>query len=210
MLPWNVAKRGLSSTDPIHTLWRFLGSTWLSTTDEDDMLEMLRARIEADPNLVGSVRVESASLSDKLAGVFKERDSVDYEQSPSTRWLGKHTKQKHWVTLEFDGVSLVLRYADSLSDPIPPSLREMLQWWASKHIPDELRFDFLPTAIQTDGHSCGMFASNSAEHAVYPMQTTLMKQEDATLARLSMFNRIANRILDRVFSAFLFLTSARH
>ncbi|KAJ6597417.1 hypothetical protein B0H10DRAFT_2232040 [Mycena sp. CBHHK59/15] len=32
MLPWNVAKRGLSSTDPIHTLWRFLGSTWLSRT----------------------------------------------------------------------------------------------------------------------------------------------------------------------------------
>ncbi|KAJ7692226.1 hypothetical protein B0H17DRAFT_934211, partial [Mycena rosella] len=45
ILPWNERKRGLSDTEPIHTLWRYLGQGWLSSTDENDMLEVLRDKI---------------------------------------------------------------------------------------------------------------------------------------------------------------------
>ncbi|KAF8145582.1 hypothetical protein K438DRAFT_1428875, partial [Mycena galopus ATCC 62051] len=39
IIPWKAAKRGLSDKEPMYTLWRYLGPTWLSATDENDMLE---------------------------------------------------------------------------------------------------------------------------------------------------------------------------
>ncbi|KAJ6615686.1 hypothetical protein B0H10DRAFT_1949701 [Mycena sp. CBHHK59/15] len=124
------------------TLWRFLGANWLSTTDENDMLELLRERVAGDPELVGSVRIESAYLSDKLAHAFKKRDSVNYED-PGMRWLnslgndifchgerlitiahlGAHNTEKHWIAVDVDGPKRMLRYGDSFGEEIPPLLR---------------------------------------------------------------------------------------
>ncbi|KAJ7127798.1 hypothetical protein C8R44DRAFT_733221 [Mycena epipterygia] len=72
ILLWNEAKCGLSDTEPIHSLWWFLGPKWLSTTDENNMLEILQEKIAGNPELVGFVRVESAYLSNKLAHAFKK------------------------------------------------------------------------------------------------------------------------------------------
>ncbi|KAJ6459829.1 hypothetical protein DFH09DRAFT_1348806 [Mycena vulgaris] len=165
VLPWNAAKRGLSDSQPVHTLWRFLGPKWLSSMDEDDMLEILRDRIEA----------------------FKERHSTapgDYELSQSTRLLyslgedisrrgqhlitmahlGVHNKQKHWIAIDVDVPERLLRYGDSFREEIPPPLRDAYVWWVSKHVPEPLRFDLLPTSKQTDSHLCSPLAFNAAAH----------------------------------------------
>ncbi|KAJ7106623.1 hypothetical protein C8R44DRAFT_596258, partial [Mycena epipterygia] len=42
ILPWKGKKRGLSDSEPIHTLWRYFGVQWLSSSDIDDVLELLR------------------------------------------------------------------------------------------------------------------------------------------------------------------------
>ncbi|KAJ6542431.1 hypothetical protein B0H10DRAFT_2244616 [Mycena sp. CBHHK59/15] len=201
------------------TLWRFLGTNWLSTTDENDMLELLRERVAGDPELVGSVRIESAYLSDKLAHAFKKRDSVNYED-PGMRWLNSlgndifchgerlitiahlwaHNTEKHWIAVDVDGPKRMLRYGDSFGEEIPPLLRAAFEWWASKHGQDPLIVDTLSSSMQTDGHSCGIFAPNAAEHSVYP-ESPLIKQDDVVLVRLTMFNRLANRILDRIADA---------
>ncbi|KAJ6632260.1 hypothetical protein B0H10DRAFT_1770791, partial [Mycena sp. CBHHK59/15] len=43
MIPWGWAKpEGLSDSEPIHNLWRFLGPHWLTGSQQNDMLELLR------------------------------------------------------------------------------------------------------------------------------------------------------------------------
>ncbi|KAJ6590815.1 hypothetical protein B0H10DRAFT_2197604 [Mycena sp. CBHHK59/15] len=158
ILPWNGSKRGLSDVSPIHTFWRYLGPEWLSSTDENDMLEMLREKITSEPELVGSVRVEVVEFTAKVTAAFKDH---------------------------------------SFGEKIPPPLREAYEWWGSKHTADVIRFGTLPTSMQTDGYSCGMFAGKAAERAVYPA-TPFLEQADVVKGRLQMFNRIANGILDRI------------
>ncbi|KAM6495235.1 hypothetical protein JOM56_009858, partial [Amanita muscaria] len=44
-LPWKGRKSGPSDHEENHDLWRYLGDQWLRSTEEDDMLELLRHRI---------------------------------------------------------------------------------------------------------------------------------------------------------------------
>ncbi|KAJ6590402.1 hypothetical protein DFH09DRAFT_1074039 [Mycena vulgaris] len=214
ILPWNGSKRGLSDSSPIHSLWRFLGTEWLSSTDENDMLEFLRARIASDPDLAGCVRVEAVELTAKLTAAFEHRESDNYQDPVWLRSLGTdvfqhgerlvtiahlgiHDGNKHWVAIDVDGPRRMFRCGDSFSKALPPTLRQAYDWWASQHTLDALQFDILPTSTQTDGHSCGMLSGNAAERAVYPT-IPLMEQKNIILERLRMFSKLANRILDRI------------
>ncbi|KAJ7035875.1 hypothetical protein C8F04DRAFT_1096976 [Mycena alexandri] len=142
ILPWNTLKRGLSDASPVHSLSRFLGKRWLSSTDINDMLEMLREKIAADPELAGLVRVEMVEFTAKVTAAFRARESEDYHRSKSTKWLralgedifgngerlitvahlGDHNDEKHWITIEVNGADTLFRYGDSFKDDIPPSL----------------------------------------------------------------------------------------
>ncbi|KAF8185250.1 hypothetical protein K438DRAFT_1765899 [Mycena galopus ATCC 62051] len=215
---WELSPGKLQNEgSPMHTLWRYLGPTWLSDTDENDMLERLRAKIVDDADLVRTIRVEAVKLLNKLRTAFAKRDQEDYQQSPSTRWLrsfgedvfgrgerlitiahlGDHNKMKHWVSIELHGGKRELRYADSLGSVIPRSLRDIYEWWTNKHTKILVEFGSLPIAIQSDGHSCGMLALNAVEHAVFP-DFPLMNQADVVHERLVVFNRIVNGVLDRI------------
>ncbi|KAJ6628212.1 hypothetical protein B0H10DRAFT_1940757 [Mycena sp. CBHHK59/15] len=111
--------------------------------------------------------------------------------------LGVHNKQKHWVALKVDGPNRQFLSGDSFGKPIPPLLRQAYEWWMARHTSDPIRFGSLPTSIQTDGHSCGMLAGNTAERAVYP-DVAVMDQADVVPARLQTFSRLANWVLDRI------------
>ncbi|KAJ7913609.1 hypothetical protein B0H13DRAFT_1873734 [Mycena leptocephala] len=173
ILPWNAFKRGLSDASPIHTLYRFLGPEWLSSTDENDMLEMLRDRVASDPELAGSVRVEAVEFTAKLVGAYKTRHDIDYHGATGSRWLhslgtdvfvhgerlitiahlGEVDKNKHWAAIEVDGPQRLFRYGDSFGKEVPAILYQAYEWWKSQHIDDAIHFDTLPSSTQMDGHS---------------------------------------------------------
>jgi hypothetical protein len=52
VLPWGVAKRGVSSNEPIHSMHRFLGKEWLDNSLQDDRISILRQWIAGRPHLV--------------------------------------------------------------------------------------------------------------------------------------------------------------
>jgi hypothetical protein len=58
MLPWGVAKRGVSSKDPIHGMHRFLGKERLGDSLQDDQLSLLRQWVMGRPHFVRKVRIE--------------------------------------------------------------------------------------------------------------------------------------------------------
>ncbi|KAJ7759792.1 hypothetical protein DFH07DRAFT_772123 [Mycena maculata] len=208
---------GILPCSPLHTLWRYPGTEWLSSSDINDALELLRGRVAADAELAGSVRVEAVEFTAKITDAFKGREKFDYEESVGMRWLrslgndifghgerlvtiahlGAHNKKKHWVAIEVDGQRRVVRYGDSLGDDIPPTLRQAYEWWMSHHTVDPVQFGSLPTSMQTDGHSCGPMAINCAERCVFP-EIPSMEQGDVPLARLRMLSTLSNRVLDRI------------
>ncbi|KAJ7761686.1 hypothetical protein B0H16DRAFT_1719327 [Mycena metata] len=217
ILPWNTLKRGLSDASPIHSLSRFLGTRWLSSTDINDMVEMLSERIAADPDLAGAVRVEMVEFTARLTTAFRQRESVDYHEAQGMRWLrvlgedifgngerlitvaplSDYNNEKHWVTIEVDRAETLFHYGDSLKDDVPASLCQVYEWWMSQHTVSPIGRGTLPTSTQTDGRSCGMLAANAAVRAVYPT-TPFMQQENIAAERLKMFSSLANYILDRI------------
>jgi hypothetical protein len=205
------------------TLWRFLGTEWLSSTEKNDLLETLHEHIGSDPDLVGDVRVEAVELTAKITAAFEHQESGSYldsqwisslgadifergERVITIAHLGVHNNKDHWVTIDVDGPQRMLHYGDSLGNNIPSSLRKAYKWWASQHTPDTLKFSALPISTQTDSRSCGMFAANAADHAVDPT-IPLMEQANIAVKRLQMLTKLAKHILDRVseFTAVKFL-----
>ncbi|KAJ7772490.1 hypothetical protein B0H14DRAFT_2632318 [Mycena olivaceomarginata] len=194
ILPWNAAKRGLSDTEPLHTLWRYLGPSWMSSTDENDMLH---ARDAAGANCWRSG--PAVELCEKLSTAFKNKEITSYDESSSTRWirsLGQDIfgRGERLVTIAHLHSP---QYEKTLGGYRDGRLRSAFEWWAAKHTSDQLQFDTLPISSQTDGHSCGILAHNAAEHTVFS-SSTLIPQADVVVRRLTIFNKISNSILDRI------------
>jgi hypothetical protein len=70
MLPWGLGKRGVSDSEPFHTLWRFLGPNWLAGSQMDDMLEILGHKINTNPELVENTRVRGTALIPKILKAY--------------------------------------------------------------------------------------------------------------------------------------------
>jgi hypothetical protein len=67
MMPWGWAKpQGLSDSEPSFNLWRFLGPHWLSGSQQNDMLELLRHKVDADPVLAQKIRIQGVALVPKI------------------------------------------------------------------------------------------------------------------------------------------------
>ncbi|KAJ7739404.1 hypothetical protein B0H16DRAFT_1529681 [Mycena metata] len=138
MLPWGVPKPlGLSDTEAVHTFWRFLGPHWLSGSQMNDMLELLRRKINSDASLINNFRVAGTAFIPKVLEAYRAAEAGEYWTSPDLRWvrdlgddivqssaalittghLGEVTDEPHWVGVVFDcRGSTLLRYGDSQGD----------------------------------------------------------------------------------------------
>ncbi|KAJ6449834.1 hypothetical protein C8R47DRAFT_336958 [Mycena vitilis] len=76
MLPWGTCKpNGLSDAEPLHSLWRLLGPNWLSDSQMDDMLELLRLKINASPHLIKNTRAWGTVLVPKILEAYRAADT---------------------------------------------------------------------------------------------------------------------------------------
>ncbi|KAJ6464631.1 hypothetical protein C8R47DRAFT_1155993 [Mycena vitilis] len=77
MLPWGCAKPpGLSDSEPLHTLSRFAGPNWLTGSNMNDMLELLRYKINSDPELAKNTRVSGTALIPKILEAYRAAAAV--------------------------------------------------------------------------------------------------------------------------------------
>jgi hypothetical protein len=122
MLPWGLAKRGVSDSEPFHTLSRLLGPTWLAGSQMNDMLDLLGNKINMDPDLVKKTRVWGTALVPKILEAFRATNDETYWTARDLRWLrdvgddlvqkkaalitsahlGPVTNEPHWVAVVFD------------------------------------------------------------------------------------------------------------
>jgi hypothetical protein len=127
-------------------------------------------------------------------------------------YLGNITKSKHWVPVVFDHGSAVVRYTDSMGDPITPKLCAAFIWWLHQHraaTSSPPIIEELPITQQQDNHSCGILTLNSLCHFFDPCKYQLVGGLRASVASecLKLFNEVASHIITRVHT-FLFLTSS--
>ncbi|CAK5278831.1 unnamed protein product [Mycena citricolor] len=90
----------------------------------------------------------------------------------------------------------VLQYGNSLGGKIPETTKKMFFWWADKH-GAHLALEDLPIGKQSDGTACGILALDAVTRAVYPNDPSY-SQSNVLLLRINLFNRISNRVVNRV------------
>ncbi|KAJ7789162.1 hypothetical protein B0H14DRAFT_3574828 [Mycena olivaceomarginata] len=200
MLPWGWAKPpGLSDSEPAHNLWRFLGPHWLAGSQQNNMLELLRHKVDSDPELAKKFRIQGIALSAKILEAHKAGCET-YKSSQSTAHLGQINNKPHWIGFVFDfsHPTAVIHYGDSFGEPMPASLLAACRWWIAQHSEAQLVLKDLPISTQSDGFSCGMLVDNSLQHFVDSQILLSMPSASFVDARLEAFNKIGRWTLDRL------------
>ncbi|KAJ7820138.1 hypothetical protein B0H13DRAFT_2452226 [Mycena leptocephala] len=221
MVPWGRCKpAGLSDSEPFHTLWRFVGANWLSGSQMNDMLELLRYKVNAAPDsMQNRARIWGTALIGKILDAYRAANAGTYWMAPNLRWirdlakdviesraalitsghLGPITDEPHWVSIVFDMTQPdgVLRYGDSFGGEIPEELAAASRWWLNQHTTAKLELAKLPIAPQEDGFSCGILVDNVQQHFVDP-SVPLLETAKFMDARLEVFNKICTRALEQL------------
>jgi hypothetical protein len=215
-LPWGINKCDVLDTEPIHTMWRYLGPHFTTGSQQNDLLEILHNHIITNPGLVQCLCVKGVALTAALKGAVATRGMDAYHTGQQFAWIRAigddlmkqeqalltmahlDDDNKHWVGIVINAQDKVIYYGDSLESPIPPDLLETYRWWISQHLTSSFDLQDLPITRQEDGSSCGILADNSLSHFAFPELFLLFKSFEVRAARMSTFARIANHILKQV------------
>jgi len=227
-LPWAVNKpSGLSDSEPIHSLWRYLGPNWLSGSNQNDLLGLLRYQLAGQSNMTKIYRVEGTDTPQKILSVYRNRHKICYTEERSVEWLRtlandlikneatlitmqnltNITGSHHWVPLALSVDKHSLLFGDSLGNEIPKELRMAYTWWMAQHdVSRNFESDILMAVSsmsigqQIDGHACGILAINALHHLIEPNRTLLNSGSigDVVKERLALFNMVASNIIRRV------------
>jgi hypothetical protein len=212
-MPWGVSKQGVSDSEPIHTMFRYLGKSWTTVSQQNDMLELLRGQIASEPDLVRNFVVEGVVLTEKVQAAASNRNQ--YLVNTEFAWLRTlgedvvKTKQSlltvahltdHRVAIVVDIKKHDIRYGDSFGTTMPGDILAAYRWWLAQHTEEEFEVETLTITAQTDSHSCGYFSSNSLYHHAIPDLFPLIQPGPYTAARarIQIFNTLAEHILERV------------
>ena len=217
-LPWGRNKLGLSDLEPIHSMHRYLGTSWTTISQQNDMLELLRGQIALRPDLIRSLAVEGVVLTETIMAAADAQDK--YLTDRRFAWI-RHlggaiilTNQalltvahvvNHRVALVIDVKERVIRYGDSFGATIPDNMLHAYKWWLAQHTKETFKMETLPMTRQTDTHSCGYLANNGLHFFAIPESFPLIEPgvHAGASARITMFNKLAEHILERVSCSYL-------
>ncbi|KAJ3792933.1 hypothetical protein GGU11DRAFT_760342 [Lentinula aff. detonsa] len=179
------------------SLWRTLGTHWMSSTVVDNALEVLRNDINDKCHLDPDFVVVMTDVVEKLVTLFGGKNE-DHDGYLKCKWLqsigrqvfedgktmvtvthlGKLPPQRggtgldHWVPLAINGLDCIFFYGDSLcrkeTPTLPPTLLKTLNAWKGIHSSHAFSQKVIPISPQDDDFSCGPCAINAIEHLVRP------------------------------------------
>ncbi|KAJ7693213.1 hypothetical protein B0H17DRAFT_1200035 [Mycena rosella] len=194
MLPWGWKKMGLPNAEPYHNLWCFPGAHWLTGSQQNGMLELLRHKVDTMLGLAERLRFHGVELLPKDIAEDLVRDKAVLI---TTGHLGEINNEPHWISLVVDlsQSPAVLIYGDSFGTPIPAELLAAFRWYIGQHTPAHLETKELPMGRHVDGFLCGMLVDNSQQHFVDP-SIPLSAPANFSQAQCEMFNKIARWGLD--------------
>ncbi|KAJ7763024.1 hypothetical protein B0H16DRAFT_1311389, partial [Mycena metata] len=197
---------------------------WLAGSQLNDMLELLRLKINSTPGPTRDLCVKGIDMTRALLKAYDERDIINYRTAHDLDWLrilaedllgsqaslltGTHlgpvNNEPHWTAIIVDVAERRFYYGDGYGfrAEMPEKLLAAYRWWLGHHTSMDFSVGDLPIAMQTDAFSCGMLVGNSLEHFTDP-SVLLIDAKEWAAARLQKFIEIAERSLEKVRTEFI-------
>ena len=212
-LPWTGKTWAFTDSEPLSTFAQYLSSGWLASTHIHQQLDLLRHRLLQDLP-VHDFNLLPTHFFNRLVNVYKHHQH-DYADTQQFRemWqrgeeLGKpefqrmrvggviNTNGNHWVGIVINLHTSSILYGDSLAltDDI---IILALSWWTHIHTKHNFVRLPLPIGIQTDGVSCGLFATSALKHHFLP-DCELVGQRSVIRERLRLFCETARYEINTV------------
>ncbi|KAE9395284.1 hypothetical protein BT96DRAFT_997784 [Gymnopus androsaceus JB14] len=206
LLPWKMAKVGLSDCELISTLARFLSKQYTSGSNQNDILELLCIGVSSDLNLVSRYCVEDSGFIPKLLEAFNNHKVHEYSSHPQYTWIwnlghdlfnkGQGEFEEHWVSVHINFAEKCLMFDDPLTKDPPVKLHNICLWWINQHDTSDYTVEELPITRQEDGYSCGPLTSNTDANAVVPAEEALIPTRSVDLYRMQLFCKLRDQILE--------------
>ena len=173
---------------------------WLSGSNQNDLLGLLRYQLAGQSNMVKIYRVEGTDTPQKIISVYRNQQKICYTEEQSVEWLRtlandlikneatlitmqnltNITGSPHWVPLALSVDKHSLFFGDSLGNEIPKELRMAYTWWMAQHDASRnfesdtlMAVSSMSIGQQIDGHACGILAINALRHLIEPNHTLL-------------------------------------
>ena len=211
-LPW---KYQIPKTmgDHISDLALFCSEKWLTGSQVDTMLEILRDNLGT--KRIPGVAVKDINFVQKLIKIYRHtRDTYTDDHSATfirgfadrlktgevtvvgmaiaVRYTGSETQlpsgkdiiSNHWCSFIIDTNGRTIHYGDSLGAAPPSELLDVLNWWLGLLFPMPFSLLDLPITRQTDSFSCAVFAVNALSHYFIPSISPLLPNGLCLLARV--------------------------
>lgn len=217
-LPWAGYVHGFSDDAPMTKLTTYLSRQWLSSVHIDQQLDFLRrdlARTITD----AKCEIVDTTFFNKLRNVFRERLTKTYSADlPGARRLWRigeelaggirskvngvrNINDSHWIgyAVRVTPDQSEFCYGDSFGKEAIDEVAAAFHWWVTTHVKHRYVSGKLPISHQTDGHSCGILATNAVTHDALP-GTTLVEEKDVDEERIALFVRVAHWDLESVIT----------
>ena len=195
---------GFSDYDaPVTALTTYLSSSWLTTTEINQQLDLLRLRARLQL-LPPKFEIVDTHFFPKIVEVYqKDRSTYDPELPPTKNrhiWnIGQelanpesvkqfvcgvfNIKNLHWVCIVIDAEHNNVLYGNSMGcfdKQVEDEMMVAVRWWAALHLKCDLNGGCLPITCQADNFSCGVCAINAIQNFIFPQEPLLLPHEAVT------------------------------
>ena len=210
-LPWCGDIHGFDEIEPLHRLATYASRTWLGTSHEDQMLDLLRR----DLLFKGSkVTIANMTFFKIICDAYACRDTVEYQDSrkfSNTRKLGEelekgmrdvlgtmvHVEGDHWVAVALDFAKSLFWYGDSFGKRPVEEVVSVINWWTQHHAGRTFEYRRMKITSQTDGFSCGLLGTNALNHFYLPDDYPLINAVNVDVERVCVMIRVVRQHLDQ-------------
>ena len=196
-LPWTGRIQGFHEKDEsVTVLHTYATTTWLTTTHENQMLDLLAQDLldyDGDGIEVVSTyffQVLYNALVGKSDGRWVKRLGHSLGNGQQ-RYLATIVSSfgTHWVAIILDFGHGIVWHGDSLGWKLEDRIKTALDWFTHRYTSLKFSYQKLPITHQDDSFSCGLLAWNALSHFFLPAEHPLIEPTQVSLEGLKVLLR---------------------
>ncbi|KAG2748080.1 hypothetical protein P692DRAFT_20735450 [Suillus brevipes Sb2] len=214
-ISWSGTLDGFAVAEPVVELAVYATDDWLSDVHENQMLDLLRRRIQRQPQSQ-KIEIENIYFYGFLKKAYEVHSSGEYKGRYFARacetgdamasGIGScigflvNINENHWVAVVIDFKSSTIFYGDSIYTKPPTGFLAVLHWWTHHHTGQHFEEKSLIITHQTDSFSCGLLSFNALAHHILPSEYPLITASQVRIGRLKVMLDVIDRHLNQVCS----------
>ncbi|KAG1768439.1 hypothetical protein EV702DRAFT_1203278 [Suillus placidus] len=203
---------GFAVVEPVVKLAVYATDDWLFDVHENQMLDLLRRRIQRQPQSQ-KIEIENIYFYGFLKKAYEIHSSGEHEgryfaharETGDAMALGLgscigflvNINENHWVAVVIDFESSTIFYGDSIYTKLPTGFLAVLHWWTHHHTGQHFEEKSLIITHRKDSFSCGLLSFNALAHHVLPSEYPLIMALQVRIGRLNVMLDVIDRHLNQ-------------